>query len=124
VRFRVLTPTEDTGGAFACIECIAEPNTGSSLHIHHNEDEHILVLEGVAHLRLGEQVLDPPARQTITMPRGIPHSWNNMSDTALRFMILFSPSGFDRFSLEIAANTVPRSEIRPRYGLEVVGPRL
>jgi hypothetical protein len=36
VRFRVLLSTLQTGGAFACLECIAQPGTGSPLQVHHN----------------------------------------------------------------------------------------
>jgi mannose-6-phosphate isomerase-like protein (cupin superfamily) len=124
VRFKVLASTEQTGGSYACMETIAQKGTGSPLHIHHREDEHFLILEGTAHLVLGEKTLDLPAGQTITMPRGIPHAWSNNSDAALRLIALFSPGGFDQLCIEMATGALDMSKILERFGLEIVGPKL
>ena len=58
VKFKVLVSTEQAAGSYCCLETIAESGTGSPIHIHHNEDEHFLILEGTAHLLLGEEKID------------------------------------------------------------------
>jgi mannose-6-phosphate isomerase-like protein (cupin superfamily) len=124
VRFKVLASTEQTAGAYACLENIAQKGTGSPLHIHHNEDEHFLILEGTAHLVLGEKTIDLPAGQTITLPRGIPHAWSNKSDVPLRSLVMFNPGGFDQLCIEMATGALDMSDIRTRFGIEMVGPKL
>jgi mannose-6-phosphate isomerase-like protein (cupin superfamily) len=125
VRFKVLVSSEQSAGAYACLEMVAQKGTGSTVHIHHNEDEHFLVLEGTAHLALGDSRVDLPAGRTMTLPRGVPHAWSNISETPLRLIALFNPGGFDRLCIEMASpNGVDRSEIRSRFGLETVGPRI
>jgi mannose-6-phosphate isomerase-like protein (cupin superfamily) len=124
VRFKVIASTEQTAGSYCCLESIAQKGTGSPLHIHHLEDEHFLILEGTAHLVLGEKTIDLPAGQTITLPRGIPHAWSNKSDVPLRSIVLFNPGGFDQLCIEMATGTLDMSTIRARFGLEMVGPKL
>jgi mannose-6-phosphate isomerase-like protein (cupin superfamily) len=63
-KFKVLASTEQTGGSYSCLETIAQKGTGSPLHIHHREDEHFLILEGSAHLVMGDKSsICPQARQ-------------------------------------------------------------
>lgn len=125
VRFKVVVSSEQSSGIYACLESIAQKGAGSTLHIHHNEDEHFLILEGTAHLVVGDRTLDLPAGQSITLPRGVPHAWSNRSDAPLRSLVIFNPGGFDRLCVEMATpKGVDRSDIRRRFGLEVVGPKL
>jgi mannose-6-phosphate isomerase-like protein (cupin superfamily) len=124
VRFKVIASTEQAGGSYSCLETIAQKGTGSPLHIHHREDEHFLILEGTAHLVVGEKTLDLPAGQTITMPRGIAHAWSNKSDVPLRLIALFNPGGFDQLCIGMATGAVDTSDIREQFGLEIVGPKL
>jgi mannose-6-phosphate isomerase-like protein (cupin superfamily) len=124
VRFKVLVSAEQTGGSYAFIESIVQKGAGSTLHIHHHEGEHFLVLEGTVRLVVGDKTFDVPAGQTITVPRGIPHAWSNESDEPLRFVTVFSPGGFDQLCIEMAtASAANKSDIRQRYGLEIVGPK-
>lgn len=127
VRFKVLVSTEQSGGAYCCMETVAQKGTGSPVHIHHNEDEHFLILEGTAHLLSGERIIDLPAGQTMTLPRGIPHAWRNISDAPLRMIVLFNPGGFDRLCIDMAEGTLDVSDmsiLRTRFGLEVTGSKL
>jgi mannose-6-phosphate isomerase-like protein (cupin superfamily) len=127
VRFKVLVSTEQAAGSYCCLETIAQNGTGSPIHIHHNEDEHFLILEGTAHLLLGEEKIDVPAGQTITLPRGVPHAWSNKSDVPLRMIALFNPGKFDQLCVEMAEGAIDTSDmsiLRTRFGLELLGPKL
>jgi len=125
VRFKVVASTEQTGGIYACLECIAQKDSASPLHVHHNEDEHFLILEGTAHIAVGDKILDLPAGRTITLPRGVPHAWSNKSDAPFRSLALFNPGGFDQLCIEMATQgRLDKSDIRKRFGIEVVEPKL
>lgn len=127
VRFKVLASTEQAAGSYCCLETIAQSGTGSPVHIHHNEDEHFLILEGTAHLLLGEEKIDVPAGQTITLPRGVAHAWSNKSNVPLRMIALFNPGGFDQLCVGMAEGAIDASDmsnLRTRFGLELLGPKL
>jgi len=127
VRFKVLVSTEQAAGSYCCLETIAQNGTGSPIHIHHNEDEHFLILEGTAHLLLGEKEIDLPVGRTTTLPRGVPHAWSNKSDVPLRMVALFNPGGFDQLCVGMAEGGIDASDmsiLRTRFGLELLGPKL
>jgi mannose-6-phosphate isomerase-like protein (cupin superfamily) len=127
VRFKVLVSTEQAAGSYCCLDTIAQSGTGSPVHIHHNEDEHFLILEGTAHLLLGEEKIDVPAGQTITLPRGVAHAWSNKSNVPLRMIALFNPGGFDQLCVGMAEGAIDASDmsnLRTRFGLELLGPKL
>ena len=50
-----------TGGAFYVCEAVFGPESGSTLHIHHYEDEVIYVLERAIDIQLDNQKLHAPA---------------------------------------------------------------
>ena len=125
VQFKVIASTNQTRGSYACMETIALKGTGSPIHIHHREDEHFVVLEGTLHVVLDDKTFDVPARQTISLPRGIRHAWSNKSDTPLHFIALFTPGGFDQLCVEMATSGgFDLAEITERFGLELIGPEL
>jgi hypothetical protein len=47
-----------TEGAFAMLDLIADPRNGAPMHVHKNEDEHFIVLEGTLHIANGDKTLD------------------------------------------------------------------
>jgi mannose-6-phosphate isomerase-like protein (cupin superfamily) len=126
--FKVIVSSEETGGAYAIVESIAQPGVGSITHRHHHEDEHFLVLEGIAHVVIDDEPLDLYPGQSATLPRKVPHAWINRSDAPLRMLAIFSPGGFEQLALEIAElgglDKYDFTLIRPRYGLEALGPKL
>jgi mannose-6-phosphate isomerase-like protein (cupin superfamily) len=42
----------ETNGANSVVEIVSDAGDGTSLHIHQNEDEHFIILEGTAHIAL------------------------------------------------------------------------
>ena len=57
-RFTIRTSAKETKGIYTMLEVVADPRNGVPIHIHKNEDEHFLVLEGTLHIVIGDVTLD------------------------------------------------------------------
>jgi quercetin dioxygenase-like cupin family protein len=125
-RIKIQASSEQTCGAFSMIEAIAERGNGVPMHIHHNEDEYFIVLEGTFHIAVGNKRLDLSAGETITAARGVPHAWCNASKAPVRVLAVFSPAGIEGLFREGAAarDLTEIEAIARRYGTELIGPPL
>ena len=63
------------------------------VHIHHTQDEFILVQEGQLELKLDGKWQTAKAGDLVRMPRGIPHGYFNKSDKPARALFWVSPAG-------------------------------
>jgi quercetin dioxygenase-like cupin family protein len=59
---------------------IAPPGGGVPMHIHHNEDESIFVLEGSLVFQVGEDKFEVQKGGTVYMPRGQTHGFRITGD--------------------------------------------
>ncbi|HEY9456721.1 MAG TPA: cupin domain-containing protein [Gaiella sp.] len=118
-----------TDGQLLALETVAAPGEGPPLHTHANEGECLVVLEGAMRFRFGDQVEDAPAGTVVYVPRGAPHTWQNVGDAPARMLVLFTPAGMEAFFESFAAQgNVPGPEAFERAadgtGMDVVGPPL
>jgi len=121
---------EQTNGTLTVLENTVAPGDGPPLHFHESEDEAWYVLEGTLRFRLDAEVHTAPAGSFVFVPRGTPHCFQNNGDQPAQILVIFTPSGmekfFDRFSV------LPSDEVEPGafrriggdVGMEVVGPPL
>ena len=124
-RFKIRTSAEETEEAYTMLELVADPQNGAPMHIHKNEDEHFIVLEGTLHIANGDQTLDAPAGTTVTVRKGVPHAWCNLSETPLRMLLVFSPGQIERLFKEVAARQSDDiAAILDKFGCLIVGPAL
>jgi quercetin dioxygenase-like cupin family protein len=124
-RFKTRTSVEETEGAFAMLELVADPRNGAPMHVHKNEDEHFIVLEGTLHIANGDKTLDAPAGTAVTVRNGVPHAWCNLSETPLRMLLVFSPGYIERLLEEVAARQSDDiATILDKFGCLIVGPAL
>ena len=66
--------------------------SGVPPHIHPNQDEFLYVLEGVFHFTLdGKEGMAVPG-DTISLPKGIPHSYENRSDQPAKAFFGVAPT--------------------------------
>jgi quercetin dioxygenase-like cupin family protein len=79
-RFTIRTSTRHTNGAYAVFEFVADPGNGVHMHVHDNEEEHIIILDGTALVANGNHTFDATVGTSFTVSRGIPHAWCNVSD--------------------------------------------
>jgi quercetin dioxygenase-like cupin family protein len=90
----------DTGGAFALL--VDQPPVDWSLpaHRHLNEAETIYIALGEFEMTIGEEqsVLGPG--DVAHVPAGVLHSGRSLSSEPGRRVLVFSPSGIERFFLE------------------------
>jgi mannose-6-phosphate isomerase-like protein (cupin superfamily) len=101
-RFTIRTSTEAEGN-FTILEVVADPRNGMAMHIHKNEDEHFIVLAGTLRIANGETTLDARAGTAVTVSKGTPHAWCNLSDTPVRMLIIFSPGYIEGLFRETVA---------------------
>ena len=57
-RFKIRTSVKNTAGLYSMLEFVVESRNGVPMHIHKNEDEHFLVLDGTLHMANGDQRSD------------------------------------------------------------------
>jgi quercetin dioxygenase-like cupin family protein len=121
---------EQTGGRLTLFENVIAPGDGPPLHAHADEDESWIVLEGELRFRLGDELASAPAESFVFVPRGTPHCFQNVGDGPARIVVLFTPSGMERFFDRFAA--LPDGPVDPgafasigaEVGMEVLGPPL
>jgi quercetin dioxygenase-like cupin family protein len=125
--------TDASGGALTALEGVAAPGEGPPLHLHRDQDELIYTLEGTFRIQLGDEVSDAQPGSFVFIPRGTPHTWQNVGDTHARFFAALFPAlpEFERFfttyaelpEAERGAETFARLA-RETEAMEVVGPPL
>jgi quercetin dioxygenase-like cupin family protein len=119
---------EQTNGALTLFENVIAPGDGPPLHTHAGEDESWYVLEGALRFRLGDEFAQAPAGAFVFVPRGTPHCFQNIGEEPARIIVMFTPSGMERFFDRFA--TLPAGPVDPgafrsigaEVGMDVVGP--
>jgi quercetin dioxygenase-like cupin family protein len=125
-RFFIRIPASATGGLYSVTEIVASPGDGTPVHVHQNEDEHLLVLEGTARVLCGEKTFTAPAGTMVSLARNVPHAWRNPTDAPIRLMITASPGGCEEALRLIATDgdQVNVQAIAEKFAVTVVGPPL
>jgi len=128
-RFKIRTPVAETAGIYTMLELVAEPRNGVPMHIHTNEDEHFLVLEGTLHIANGDERSDVPAGAAVTVRKGVPHAWCNLGNTPVRMLIVFSPGHIEEIFRRIGSGEGGDFEkvaasSADEFGTIIVGPAI
>jgi quercetin dioxygenase-like cupin family protein len=119
---------EQTNGALTLFENVIAPGDGPPLHTHAGEDESWYVLAGALRFRLGDAIAEASAGSFVFVPRGTPHCFENAGEDPARIIVMFTPSGMERFFDRFA--TLPGGPADPEafrtlgaeVGMDVVGP--
>jgi quercetin dioxygenase-like cupin family protein len=128
----VSTPAQNDNHHFAFI-ATEPPGGGPPLHIHANEDEFFLVVEGEVTFAIDGKVIRRRAGSSAFVPRGVPHCFKNCSDEQAKLLIMFTPGdieGFFEYGAKLQDGSPPSEELMmerlialaPKFGLKVVGP--
>jgi quercetin dioxygenase-like cupin family protein len=128
---RIRTGGAETGGRLAVLEHQGERGYNSPLHLHNDDEETFLVLEGELRVEVGGQAHSVGAGAAAFLPRKLPHGFVVTSPRA-RFLTLHTPAGFEKFVLEAGTPARPVVDLPPdpaalgamaaAHGIEIVGP--
>jgi mannose-6-phosphate isomerase-like protein (cupin superfamily) len=127
-RWRALRHTRGGGGHERCQfgRRDTRASRGSTpMHVHQNEDEHFLILEGIARVVRGDETFDAPVGTTVALPRHVPHPWGNATNSTLRMVVTSRPGGVEAILPLIArGGDIDMKDLAAKFGVRVLGPPL
>jgi quercetin dioxygenase-like cupin family protein len=101
---------------------------GPPLHVHPSFGEGFYVLEGELTFRMEDETVSGGPGTFVFAPRGVPHTFANLSGSRARALIFCAPAGFERYFEWLAAQQagVEPPHERPAAGryTRVVGPQI
>lgn len=124
---------DESGGHYDLVELTIEPGPGvTPMHVHHENDEAMLVLEGDLTVQIGDERHVLTRGAYANAPSGVPHTYRNAGEQPARVLFINAP-GNNWHYLEAAAEHGPVEDesdverllpILESHGVEVVGPPL
>lgn len=131
VHFRTILKASDSGDAISVVDSVSPAKTGPPRHIHHDADETFVVLTGDILFWLEGAEFNRGPGETMFIPRGNEHTFQVISDTPSRHLVILTPGGFEGFFAEMAAGQfrIPHdmpaiAETAARYRMDFTGPPL
>jgi quercetin dioxygenase-like cupin family protein len=122
---RVLLRAEQSDGQVSVIETSPAPGVGPPLHSH-DFDESFYVIEGELTFQVRDELHRVGAGELAFAPRGVPHTFANLSDAPARQLIVCTPAGFERYFARMAAErqgtNPPEWAMQPIPEVTRVGP--
>jgi quercetin dioxygenase-like cupin family protein len=90
--------SDESDGALTAIETFVVRQEGPPLHVH-DQDEVIYTLAGSLRVKVGDSLREAPAGSFVFIPRGTPHTWQNVGAEPLRFFATITPAAvaFEEF---------------------------
>lgn len=119
----------DTGHTLSVLEWVGRSPGGPPLHLHPEQDEVFMVDEGDYLFQCGEVQHRLGAGDTIFLPRGVPHTFSQLSATG-RLRFLYTPAGrMEAFFVALSQLQHPpppeqAQAVFAAHGMRVVGPPL
>jgi quercetin dioxygenase-like cupin family protein len=92
--FTFKVTSDGSDGAVTAIETFVVRQEGPPLHVH-EQDEVIYTLAGSLRVKLGETIREAPAGSFVFIPRGMPHTWQNIGAEPLRFFATITPAAVE-----------------------------
>jgi mannose-6-phosphate isomerase-like protein (cupin superfamily) len=87
----------ETQDRYSVSEWWLEPHTsGPGAHSHEANDEIFYVIEGEAHILVGEEWLGARRGTFLRIPAGVSHDFANRSDARAGLLNVFLPGGFEK----------------------------
>jgi quercetin dioxygenase-like cupin family protein len=125
-RFLIRIPAAATGGSYSVTEIVASPGDSTPVHVHQNEDEYLLVVEGTARILCGVNAFAAPAGTMGSLPRHVPHAWGNPTDTPIRVVVTAAPGGCEEALrlIATAGDQLDLQAIAKKFAVTAVGPPL
>lgn len=93
---------EESGAYYVC-EVKSHPGQGAPKHVHENEDETFVVLDGDVEIELGDKIYKAQQGYPNFFQRGIPHTYRNVGTDIARTFFVFSAGDSEKFFEDIDA---------------------
>jgi quercetin dioxygenase-like cupin family protein len=127
-RVKVLLLGADSEERVCLMDNVVPAKTqGPPLH-HHDFEEAFYILEGEATFQVGDQLVTRRPGELAWAPRGTHHTFSNRGDADVRWLIICTPAGFERYFQQLAAREAgvepPPEALEPWPEVTVVGPPL
>ena len=111
-RLTVKLAAVDTGGLFALVEVVAQPELGPPPHIHHRQDECFCIEDGVFEFGYEGRTFTAGPGSTVHLARGKVHSHKAVGAKPARALVIYTPAGLEDFLAEAGtpvtdSNAVP-----------------
>jgi mannose-6-phosphate isomerase-like protein (cupin superfamily) len=107
---RVWVRNSMTSGLYSNVECAVAPKTmGPPPHYHLELDELMYVVEGTAHILIGDEVVEVKAGGWHLRPRMIKHTFWNASAEPLRFFDMYFNQPFEVYLEKIFHEFTPEN---------------
>ena len=128
VRNKVLLRGEQSDNVVSVVESTMPAHApGPPLHSH-DFDEAFYVLDGELTFQVGNRKTSAKRGELIFARRGLPHTLANPSDTPARYLLVLTPSGFEREFARRAATEAgeepPKWSLQPIPEVSYLGPRI
>ncbi len=125
IDFKLVPPDEE--GVFV-IENVFHAKGGPARHLHHEQDEWFMVLEGEFLIEVGQESRRLGPGDSLLAPRRVPHVWAHIGDGRGRILIAFLPAGrMEAFFRQVTgANAMPPQDpaLWADHGMQLLGPPL
>lgn len=92
---------EDTGKAYALIEILVQPQSGTPPHIHTHENEAFYIQEGSFEFQLGEEIVMATTGTFLHSPKGQLHRFTNIGSKPAKMLCWVTPSGLEKFFAQV-----------------------
>ncbi|HEX6348800.1 MAG TPA: cupin domain-containing protein [Candidatus Dormibacteraeota bacterium] len=117
ISLRVKVESAETGGAFALVEVVMQPQLweGPAPHIHHSGSETFYVIEGTLKMLAGGDVVQATAGTCVHVPAGTVHAFSNPGHGPVRFLQMLAPGSLltmvEEITSLVAAGIQDRAQI-------------
>jgi len=121
--------SKDTNSQLSVFDYTGKAKVGPALHLHFEQDEIFTIIEGSYRFVAGDQLYVLNAGDTIFLPRGIPHTWIQLTDHG-RMIYFLQPAGkMEEFfqymnNLKEMPSQSEIDRIHAEHQMKVVGPPL
>ena len=120
----------DTEGDLAIFEQTSlSQGRGTPLHVHPLQDEIFYVLEGAYRVKLGDEIFNLSAGDSVFLPRAVPHAWTQVSERGKMIVVLQPAGKLENFFVTMAGldHEPTQEEVAKLFAaneMQVVGPPL
>ncbi|REJ91893.1 MAG: cupin domain-containing protein [Planctomycetota bacterium] len=120
IGYELILRGADTGGQYELMRFIAPPQVGPPPHVHKHEDECFHILSGQFRVLLGEDWYDTRPGDTVHLPRGVPHAFQNTSNTISELLCWVTPATLEDFFAALVSDWPETQEFpTPPQGTDI-----